>query len=182
MQPIADDPIIAHATREWKSTPKMRVEDAYKWLYQARMGGEHAIGDEDGARRWLHDEWGTLGSPMKGEPLIVKLRPDGSLIRVNLRPYKANGGDQKSLLEAFVESAMQFKPDLEHFKKAWLALMNISPMGPISPIAWEKLDKVARTNGYPPMHHSPEYTKAYRPAYRILRSSEWQILSAKWRL
>ena len=44
----------------------MRADDAYKWLFQATRGGEHAI-DREGALSWLQDEWKTLTPPRAGE-------------------------------------------------------------------------------------------------------------------
>lgn len=175
---ITQDSILIHAIRQWKLTPKMHAQDAYKWLYQAAMGGEHAITSQEGPRRSLEDEWKTLDPPSKGEALIVELTPDGSVLRVNLRPYKAGGGNKEALLRAFIDSARRFKPDFELFRKQWSALGRIGPIGHIDPISIRLFDRQARASGYPALRHSPEYVTAYKPAYRVLTKEQWTKLSA----
>src|SRR5262245_56083851 len=88
---------IDFAFAGWQPTPKMEIEDAYKWLFHATLGGEHAVTDDEGPRQWLDREWATLGPPLAGEKEVVPLTVDGKLIRLNLRPYKARGGDKEML-------------------------------------------------------------------------------------
>ena len=67
--------LLTFSLAAWQKEPEMRIEDAYKWLYQATRGGEHAVPDEDSARKWLDEEWATLGSPYKNEPEWEPLCP-----------------------------------------------------------------------------------------------------------
>jgi hypothetical protein len=60
--------ILDLAIPKWKADKAVHIEDAYKWLYQATRGGEHAAPDEESARKWLDGEWQTLESPLKMEP------------------------------------------------------------------------------------------------------------------
>ena len=173
---LPPDPILTHAITEWKRTPAMQAQDAYKWLYQATMGGEHAIQDAEGPRRWLDDEWKGLGKPLKGELLVEKLMPDGSVVRVNLRPYKSRGGDKRALLDAFVRSARKYKPDLPKLKRVW-KIWIASSAG--SRGEWEAFDLRIRKEGFPSVHHSPTYEKAYKPAYRVITGSEWRKLEKR---
>src|SRR5512135_1577005 len=83
--------LLPFAVNSFAADPEVRIEDAYKWLYQAANGGEHAIPDEESARRWLEREWRSLGPTPPGEPLEVPIRPDGELVRVNLRPLRDRG-------------------------------------------------------------------------------------------
>ena len=175
---LPPDPIVAHAITEWKRTPAMQAQDAYKWLYQATMGGEHAILNPEGPRRWLDDEWNRLGKPLKDERLIEKLMPDGSIIRVNLRPYKARGGDKRALLDAFVRSAKSFKPDMAKLKRVWKEWMASAPK-PRS--EWEAFDRRMREEGFPSVHHSSRYETAYEPAYRVLTGREWRRLEKRFK-
>ena len=48
--------LLDHAFEQWRSTPEMRVEDAYKWLFHATLGGEHAVQDVGGPRNWMDRE------------------------------------------------------------------------------------------------------------------------------
>src|SRR5437588_7200040 len=94
--------LIDFAIPKWKADPNVRIEDAYKWLYQATRGGEHAIPDKDSARKWLDDEWKTLDPPVSNEAIWEPLCPGGEIGRLNLRPFRASDGKPDDLLNAFL--------------------------------------------------------------------------------
>lgn len=164
------DPLLEFCLAAWQNEEAFRIEDAYKWLFQATMGGEHAITNEEGVRRWMDEEWESLGPPKLNEPLIVVLRPDGALLRVNLRPYRAAGGSKERLLEAFIDSAELFVPDREAFRFEWHGLGRLLHFGPqnwFSYLDWSRLE--AETGpGYPAIDHSSENLKVADPAYRVV--------------
>src|SRR5436190_6915250 len=111
--------LLDFAIPKWKADKAVRAEDAYKWLYQATRGGEHAVPDEDSARKWLDGEWTTLGSPFKNEPSWEPLCPGGDVGRLNLRPFKQAAGKEDDLLAAFLASSREYRPDPADFIKAW---------------------------------------------------------------
>ena len=155
--------------------PAAGVEDAYKWLFQAARGGEHAAPSGEAARAWLESEWATLGPPLPGEPLVVELRRDGAVVRLNLRPFKAGGGDPNALLRAFLSSARRFAPDPGLFVSAWRAFSRgLAPGGANgwSSGAFEELDRSSEKAGWPAGHHSRGYAEACEPAYRVLTGEE----------
>ena len=151
--------------------PEARIEDVYKWLFQATRGGEHAVRAERDALRWLDAEWPTLGAPRPNEPLLVPLRPDGAVVRLNLRPYRARGGGKAELLAAFVTGARGFDAKPAAFLAAWAELGGIlkkGARGRLDRESWERLDAEASRAGYPALHHHPAYEASARPAYRVL--------------
>jgi hypothetical protein len=159
--------------------PSAGVEDAYKWLFQAARGGEHAAPSEDAARGWLDREWAGLGAPLPEEPLVVPLRPDGAVVRLNLRPFRAAGGDREALLRAFLESARSFVPDPGLFVAAWRAFgrgLAGLERGGMGIRAFEELDRSSEKAGWPARHHSPGYAEARTPAYRVLTGPEAERL------
>ncbi len=154
-----------------RDEPAASPEDAYKWLYQAARGGEHVAPSEEAARERLLREWATLGAPAPGEPLVVPLRPDRRVVRLNLRPYRAAGGDPEALLAAFLESARGFRPDTGLFLEAWRELRRRLPAGAggrMSPAAFEELHRASEAKGWPARHHGAAYAAARAPAYRVL--------------
>lgn len=168
--------LCAYALVQWKTTPQMRIQDAYKWLYQATLGGEHAVRDEQGPRRWLEREWAALTPPGAQEPELVRLTPDGSVLRVNLRPYKSAGRDRDLLLALFVMSAERFRGERGRFLKEWRSLGQLlrrRPQAHLTFAAWTSFDRSMSARGFPAVHHSPEYEKAYQPAYRVVLGELW---------
>ena len=158
-----------------RADPELRIEDAYKWLFHATRGGEHAVANEFAVRKWLENEWAALGPPQPDEPLWTPLTLDGRIGRLNLRPYRAQGGDPEPLLAAFIESAKTFDASPARFRAAWRALgreLKTQPVGHLTWSAWRRLDREMRARDYPANHHSPEYECAHQPAYRVLTGAE----------
>ena len=89
----APDPDAAFFLEQARDDSELRIEDAFKWLVHATRGGEHAVADGFAVRKWLENEWATLGPPQPGEPPWVPLTADGRIGRLNLRPYRAQGGE-----------------------------------------------------------------------------------------
>lgn len=163
--------LAAYARQAFEGEPSATVEDAYKWLFQAARGGEHAAPSEAAARAWLEREWAGLGPPLPGEPLLVPLRPDGAVVRLNLRPFKAGGADPGALLDAFLASARTFRADPGLFVEAWRAFGRALPREGAAgrdARAFAEVDREAERAGWPARHHSATYEAARHPAYRVL--------------
>ena len=169
--------LLNYSVGQWKAAPEMRIADAYKWLFQATLGGEHAVQDESEARAWLDDEWKNLAAPTPGEPRSVPLTPDGKLVRINLRPFKAAGEQKQRILDLFVASARQFHADKSAFIKAWRSLgrrLRRGAIGHMGHSDWLRFDKAMKKASYPACEHSPEYERAYHPAYRVVLGALWK--------
>ncbi len=176
---LAESTLLDFSVGAWRKDPETRIEDAYKWLFHATQGGDHAIRSLDGPRAWMDREWDTLAKPNPGEPLWVPLRPDGKLGRLNLRPYRTAGGDRDKLLDAFVASAKSFRPDRDRFTKEWTELgkrLTSRPLGKLTRAEWERLDTEAKPRGYPAWDHSEAFERSRKPAYRVLTDQEFKRL------
>ncbi len=164
---------LAWHEKAWEDTPLMQAQDAYKWLYHANLGGEHAVGNPEDARAWMDREWDSLRKPNPGEKLAVALRPDGRLVRLNLAVAKEQGISKEAVLAAFIESAKEFRADKADFIWQWQLLGKQLKKRPIMQIKfedWKELDSRMKKAGYPAVSHSGVYGKAYRPAYRVILS------------
>lgn len=163
--------LLRHSIDSWESDTSVEAADAYKWLFQATLGGEHAIQDPQAARNYLFEEWDSLSVLRPDEPLVTPLTPDGKLLRLHLRPYKALRGEPNALLEAFVRSAGSFPPDKSRFLEVWSELgdlLTVSEAAGIHREDWEAFDEQARSQGYLAVHHSLAYVRTNQPAYRVL--------------
>jgi hypothetical protein len=171
--------LVSFSLDAFAADPETRIEDAYKWLFQAANGGEHAVLDEETARAWLEREWASLGPASPGESLAVRLRPDGAVVRLNLRPFRDRGGQPGDLLEAFLRSARAVEADTVLFRESWSAFgerIASHPLGPLNGREWTRLDAAMRAKGYPAVHHSNAYASVRRPAYRVLTKEEVELL------
>ena len=175
----APNPDAAFFLEQARADPEIRIEDAYKWLFHSTRGGEHAVANEFAVRKWLENEWATLGPPQPNEPLWTPLAADGRIGRLNLRPYKARGGSPDALHAAFVEGARSFDASPARFRRAWNALgreLKKQPVGHLTAADWRRFDRDLRAQGYPACHHSDAYAEARRPAYRVLPLAQAQPL------
>lgn len=151
--------------------PRMQVQDLYKFIHQAALGSEHAVRDTAMARGWMRREIATLDSIAVDEPLMEPLSPDGQLVRVNLRPYLARGGEQEALLRAFIRTANEYPGEAGTLERYWSVAEAMCSEGelPFSHSDMETFFAARREQGFPAVHHSEDYGEHYRPAYRVIQ-------------
>lgn len=160
--------IEALLRENYERRPLMRATDFYKLLYQGAFGVAHIMGDA--AWDWLSKEAGSVDiNEHPGEPLVEDASADGSMVRVNLRPYLRRGLPLEDLFEAMENTAL-LEGSREEFLEAWDALKGLAASGEIQvdPGELEALDEELRWGGPTPHHHSDAYREEYHPAYRIV--------------
>jgi len=164
VQRIVEDQIRRH--------PDLGPDDLYKLLHQAAMGSEHAMTDTAGVRPWMTRELATMGEG-KEEPMIDTIAPGGAVVRVHLRPWVAAGRAPDSLVAAFMKTASTFAPDTARLARylaaGWRAVERSARR--FTAERWSTFADSLRKAGYPAIHHSEPYERAYHPAYRVVAGS-----------
>ncbi len=149
--------------------PLMQVQDVYKMLYQGEFGVKHIIDNPEAARRYLDIELEQV-NPDAYMFLWELITPDSSMIRVNLRSFKANQLDPDNLWEAMVKTAETVTGDSVRFVDYWQQVMLAIEEG-ILPFHGQEAYVYLQTmtdHGLPVVHHSEIYREAYHPAYRVI--------------
>ena len=149
--------------------PQWQLQDLYKLAFQAALGSEHAAPGEAAARRWLEDEIAMLGAGPEDLP-IEGISPDGRLVRVNLWPYFAVGGDMEGVLQAFLRTAAAWRGTRQVLQQYTAWAVELAAGGGLAFSAEEMhsfFDKLAEA-GYPAAHHSAIYREEYQLAYRVV--------------
>ncbi|MCI0696545.1 hypothetical protein L0337_31655 [candidate division KSB1 bacterium] len=155
-------------SRHLDQYPAMRIEDAYKLIYQGALGIEHLLTDTTAAINYLHDEWNKIPAN-EDEPLYEMISPDSQWVRLNLKPYKAAGGHVEAVWRAMLRSS-RTATDQKEFLQRWqefISLVNEKKL-PFDSQELRDFDNRIALAHYPLTHHSQEYTRAYEPAYRVL--------------
>jgi len=169
----SDDSILLSLHEQLQRHPAMQVEDVYKLTHQAAFGNEHLVTDDVMARQYLLSELDGVKAD-DGEPLIERVNGNATVMRVNLRPFKARHLDPQRLVEAMLASARAFHPDPSVFERSWQDIVRSAESGslPWPADALRAFAATRKTEGYPAVHHSDIYTVRYQPAYRVLTSVE----------
>lgn len=152
--------------------PDMQLQDWYKLFHQAAMGNRH-LGVEDSViYNYMLEELSGL-APAENEVLVEYITPDSSIVRLNLRPYKALAGAPAQLFAAMQGTWEQVvpKPALLESWGASLALLAASDTAtfPFTAEMVHAFFSEQQAAGFPAMHHSQIYSDAYAPAYRVLQ-------------
>lgn len=158
--------ISAHLARR----PGMQPRDVYKLLYQSVRGPEHIIASPQAFTQWLKEEWQGLDFSHP-DPLVESIRPDGSLLRLNLRPFKASGGSLEVLADACLETGRESWGTQADLETAWHDLLAGWRKDPLPDLSLDGLEAFTRwleAEGFPAVHHSEQYRSLYRPAYRLV--------------
>jgi hypothetical protein len=151
--------------------PAMKAKDVYKLLYQGVFGVGHIMGP--GAWEYLQKEVAGVDiNDQPGDPLIESVSLDGSVIRMNLRPYIREGYSLNHLMEAMRNSEITGDPT--HFVDIWDAFAELVWSGQLN-FEHDEVDAINKgldKNAPQPQHHTPQYREAYHPAYRVVRRRE----------
>ncbi len=145
--------------------PEMTIQDLYKLVYQGVMGSGHAISSEESAGNWLREEIVSSTGCGGMEELYEEISPDGRVLRVNLRPFTAAGGDTDRLLTAFIRTGREYRGSNEELVYWWGFLSDLQ-----SKFTKEQLTEYmdSRQKEYfPAVHHSEKYRRLYFPSYRV---------------
>jgi hypothetical protein len=163
------DAVEALLREHFERRPLMRTTDFYKLLYQGVFGVGHILGE--GARGRLQEEAASIDlADHPDEPLVEAVSADGSMVRVNLRPYLRQRLSLDKLYEAMEETAMdQGVP--EKFLHAWSTFYELANTLVIEVDRGEldSLHHELQEKGPLPHHHSEPYREAYYPAYRVVK-------------
>ena len=153
--------LIAHAKRY----PLMQPTDAVKLIYQNEFGGGHLIRDEEACLNYLRREYTSVTK----DPTVPLYEDIGNgIIRVNLAAVKPE--DLEQLGRAFIDSAAKHKGTMDRFLNKLEVLRKLANEGVFNfdTNALNAYMSEYEAAGYPAVSHSPEYRKAYKPAYRII--------------
>lgn len=150
--------------------PMAGAEDLYKFLHQAVYGPGHAVPDREAATSWLEQEIGNLGPLVDNEQSCEPLGGEPPLVRINLRPFVADGGDRSLLVDAFVSGANEDRGSsyrMQVVLSLAASYVQCAGRGELAP-ELKVLSADLAQKGYPAIHHSEAYAEAYAPAYRVI--------------
>ena len=152
--------------------PLWQPQDAVKLLYQRVYGCEHFVSGEEKSLRYLQQEWAALPAspapPSLWEPL------GGGWGRLNLAAVDPARLPLPLLNRMFCLSSVQAAGSPEELEET---LQQLEALGArdLFTFSSETLSAFLaeyRRQGCPSLHHSEDYRRTYRPAYRVLRE-EW---------
>jgi hypothetical protein len=150
--------------------PGMEVRDIYKLLYQSVRGPEHMITSPAAFTERLAAEWESLDLA-NSDPPWETIRTDGSLLRLNLRPFKSQGGNLEELVTSCLETARRLWGTQAELEQAWEGFTSACRDRSWPGMAVNDVKSFTSwldINSYPAVHHSERYRSLYRPAYRLV--------------
>ncbi len=174
-RPLLAREMAAHEVRD--------PHDLYKFLHQGVMGPGHAGVDSTHLRVWLDREWADLpagGDAVARPPLLVPLRPDGRLVRVDLVRARDLAGDPRGLLAgAQARTAAAWQGDVPLFAALWQAAVADTALwcGRLDPDSLAAFTDRAAAAGWPAVHHGERYRERWQPHYRVVAT---ELLPPGW--
>ncbi|MCX8011444.1 MAG: hypothetical protein N3A61_09850 [Ignavibacteria bacterium] len=147
-------------------------QDAYKLIYQSTMGIKHLLNNTESAKAYLIKEYNEIEADT-AEQLIENISIDSSIVRVNLKPFKALNFSLDKLFEIMLISAVEIKENTTALIRMWNSFKDLVYAGELN-FDKEKLktfDAEILTQNFPAVHHSKEYTISNNPSYRVVLKS-----------
>lgn len=155
----------AFLLEHWHSYQKLQIQDIFKTLYQSTFGCGHLIADSSAAAENIRKE--AANCVDLGEPFVEPL--DGDYCRVHLACLR-HGVTAETLARLFTLSAEMPTGKKEDLEQRLAVLLEMTASGelPFDPEQTEREIAAWREAGFPPLHHSEVFRKAYSPAYRVV--------------
>ena len=159
-------------SRQMASHSASTLQDLYKNFFQEQFGPGHLVPDTASATRYLRYELQSMKG--ESEALYESIGIEGRFVRVNLAVISRGYITIEAFLDAFLRSATCFElPAIEDWKIRWNEIEDtIIKMGLDKTLPRFESDSQAiealLNQGEYVMHHSPEYSEAYQPHYRLI--------------
>lgn len=147
---------------QYRLHPSMRAQDVHKMCYQAVYGADHLLSDMDAAEKYFMDEFEK--TPAEDIPLIEEISAE--VCRVNLGAWKYAGLDAMWLFNMFAASVRVKRGSYDQFASYVNTAKRVLPM-----LDWSSYKVTDNA-----VHHSEEFRKAEKPAYRIVNRSLIQLI------
>lgn len=151
-----------------RAYPKMQLVDAVKLLYQNEFGPGHMLPDRAFAYQRLASECLTANALPAGFDCFIDI--GNGLVRYNIGCIEASGISLNTVNNCFCLAANTVKGSMQSFIAQLDALEKMCDSGelPFEPGYARHFIKRYIKDGCPQVHHSIEYKKAYKPAYRVM--------------
>jgi hypothetical protein len=151
-----------------KKYPKARPKDFYKLIYQGVFGVGHILSDR--TKDYLIEEAHRVNlNDYPNRELLESVSPDGSIVRIYLRPFMRLNLDLEMLYKVILRSA-DLLGNQKEFLERWRIFLDMVESGEII-LDKSELNEVQAdmdSKGLKPMHHTDAYREAYYPAYRVV--------------
>jgi hypothetical protein len=170
MMPVDHQRLISLINRHLRWYPRMELRDVYKLIYQGVMGSEHLIESVEGFTEYLFSELASVPAD-PDERLLEPIRPDDTLVRLNLRPYKSRHLAPDQLIPLLIETSRLYKGTKLELQRTWEVFTQICQERQVVNFDINTLQQFTQRLeelDYPAMHHSETYSNAYQPAYRLI--------------
>lgn len=158
----------------WRRYPLLGAADVYKLIHQSVFGPGHIVASPAAALANLWAEIGRLEPGNAPETVDTEpLDPVGQFIRVNLLPLVGNSEKISQLGEALVQSSWVQGTALAMKERLTVAA---DWFAGVMPEIGQQLRQIARETevaGFPPLHHTAVYIRAFQPAYRVVLAELW---------
>lgn len=163
----------ARLLEHYRAYPLMEVTDLFKYLFQSTWGCEHMVPSEAVAMDMLRKEFATC--PLS--PFLTVTPLDGAYSRVHLS-HPNEGVSPETLGKLFLRSARKAgEGETALIQKLRIARDMICDGSlPFSLSEFDREEAQWRAIGYPAVHHSDTFRRAYHPAYRVLANGYVALL------
>ena len=160
--------------KQYEQYPLMLIEDAVKLIYQNEFAGGHLIEDEVRSLKLLTEEYASLKLRPKNMGLTSVFEDIGNgLCRLNLGALGFFDITLPTINKCFVRTADEVHGNIKKFERKLEVLRECCKDG-LLPFDIQDVDFylcIYKSKGYPAVSHSSTYREAYRPAYRIVKTT-----------
>ena len=159
--------------------PKMQLIDMIKLICQSEFAGGHIIKSPSDSLNHIEDEYAALAGDDGGFEAFEDI--GSGLCRAYLPALRSLHIGSATVNRLFIAAANSVQGSMERFVQKLCVLRQCCEAGllPFTPAGVDVfITKAQSAKSAPLLHHSDTYREAYRPAYRVIKSSYATFIDA----
>lgn len=157
-----------YLTKQLELHPAMQYQDFIKLCYQAAFGMEHLLENRVAALKFLEEEY--ISTPAENIALYEEISDD--YMRINLGAWKYRGLPIEWLFTIFTAASGCHDDNTDRFNK----YLQICREKITETEEWDKYIFDYNSQGIRPVHHSENYRRFEKPAYRLVHKKFLRLL------
>ncbi|MBR3589042.1 MAG: hypothetical protein IKL16_05720 [Clostridia bacterium] len=160
-----NDKTCQRLTEHYETYPKLQIQDVFKFLHQSALGCEHIVSSLEKATENIKEEYGR--GIAKNKIFVEKLDGDYSRVHLSCMDYGVSAEALGEMLFLSAKKGVDGKTKLKQKLKIAEEMITEGLL-PFDIDEFRCAAQIWEKEGFPAIHHSEVFRRAYKPAYRVV--------------
>lgn len=151
--------------KHFQEYPLMQIQDVFKFLHHSAFGCEHLVSSEEKAVEYIKEEYSK--GVVQSKVFVEKLDGDYSRVHLSCMDYGVSAEVLGKMLFLSAKKEVDGKTKLKQKLKIAEEMITEGLL-PFDIDEFRCAAQIWEKEGFPAVHHSEVFRRAYKPAYRVV--------------